>query len=212
MNCGFSNLATLKKHLLADGLTGSVQFDDVIAAIGLGVAGTIEQFCQRKFGYSAAHVQSFGADRVQFILSNTPLLSVSKTEFKQDEATGFVEQDSTFIRTIDNDNGIIYLPDQSDPGAYWSLVRFTYAGGYWWETAEPDDDVFPTPQTDGVSALPDDVRLAWLIQCKQLWSKQDKLGLGMIDKPDEQSKLNDELKLTPLVKQLLTNYVKLNLT
>lgn len=209
MNAGLSNLETLKKHLLADTMAGTKQFDAVILAIGLGAAGMLEQYCQRKFALMQ-RAESFGADRVQFILSHTPLLTVDKTEFKQDETTGFVTQAASYIRTIDFDNGVIFLPEGSDAGDYWSLVRFTYTGGYFWEMLEPDNEVYPSQITAGATALPEDLRLAWFLQCESLWSKRDKLGVGITDKPDEQAKL-DEIKLLPLVKQLLANYVKVNL-
>lgn len=210
MNAGLSNLDSLKKRLLSGGLVGGDQFDDIIQSIGLGAAAMLEQYCQRKFALQQ-RTESFGADRAQFILSHTPLLTLDKTEFKQDETTGFVTQDATFIRTIDFDNGIIYLPDEVDPGEYWSIVRFTYTGGYWWEMLEPDDDDYPSVATPNATALPDDLRLAWFLQCESLWSKRDKLGLGLTDKPDQQASL-DEIKLLPLVKQMVGSYVKTNLT
>lgn len=208
MNCGFSNLDTLKKRLKLP--EGDAQFDDVVAAIGLGLAGSIEQFCQRKFALQQV-TESFGADRIQFLLSRTPLLSLDKTEFKQDETTGFVEQDSTFIQSIDSDNGVIYLPDGNDPGKYWSTVRFTYTGGYWWEMLEPDDEAYPSQITAGAAALPDELKNAWLTICERVWSKRDKLGLALVDKPDAQSML-DDFKLGTFEKQTLSNFVKFNLT
>ena len=186
------------------------QFDFVIQLLGLGVASTFEQFCQRKFCLSST-VESFGADRVQFILSRTPLLSLDKIEFKQDESTGFVTKDLTFLRTIDQDNGIIYLPDDNDPGDYWSIVRFTYTGGYWWEMLEPDDDAYPSQNATNAAVLPDDLKQAWLLQCQSLWSQRDKLGLGITDKPEAQTAVA-KIELIPLVKQLLGNYVKQNWT
>jgi hypothetical protein len=211
VNAGFSNLDLLKKRLLAGSMQSGTQFNDVILAIGLGMAGLIEQFCQRTFAYQAGFVETFGADRVQFLLSRTPLIAVTLSEFKQDEPTGWVTQDSDYIRAIDIDNGVIYLDGHADPGLYFSQVRFTYSGGYFWESAEPDDAGFPTTVPAGVCVLPAEVVLAWMLQCEQVWAKRDKLGIGLVDKPDEQSKI-DELKLIPLVKQLLTNFVKLNLT
>lgn len=210
MNAGFSNLDTLKKRLLAGTMQSDKRFDSVLQGIGLGMAGLVEQFCQRKFALSAT-TESFGADRIQFLLSRTPLISVAKIEFKQDEATGWVEQQTTFIRTIDYDNGVIYLPDQSDPGDYWSLVRFTYTGGYWWEMLEPDNQDYPSTATAGATVLPDEIISAWLMQCEDFWSKRDKLGEGLLDTPGTQAKLED-IKLLPIVKLILGNFVKFNLT
>lgn len=210
MNAGLSNLDLLKKHLLAATLGTDPQFDTLIAAIGLGVAGMMEQTCNRKFARAAGAQEEFPGDRASFILSRFPIESVTALDSKNLESDSWTSQDTGLIKSISASAGLIYLADSHDPGAYWSKVRFTFTGGYWWETAEPNDAGYPSTLPEGAHALPDDLRLAWLLQCREVWNKIDKLNTGLIDKPDAQTNLAG-LELSPLVKQMLTNYVVMQL-
>lgn len=180
MNVGLGNLRELKAHLLAEALRADSAYDEAIAAIGKGVAALFEKFCDRKFGRVENDTETFAADRAGFVLSRFPIESVSKLEFKSDEATGFVEWTplTDYIRSIDNASGVIYLPDQADAGKYWSQLRFTFTGGYWFDTSE--DAESPEAQPAGSNALPNDLKLAWLQQCQELWNKRDKLGTGIV--------------------------------
>ncbi len=211
MNAGLSNFDTLKKHLLAGSTAKTdTRFDTAIQAIGLGTAAAIENFCQRKFFRSGADTQIIGADRCQFLLSRFPLETVTAVDLKLSEADGWEPVDLADIQTIDLKNGIVYFPDTADLGPYYGQVRITFAGGYWWETAEPDDDSYPTAPPAGSNALPSDLQLAWLMQCEVIWSKRDKLGSGLVDDPDAKSKIST-LELSPLVKQMLGQFVRYNL-
>ena len=59
--------------------------------------------------------------------------------------------------------------------------------------------------------LPDEVRTAWLMQSREIWSKLDKLGAGLADKPDGQS-ATAALEMTPLVKRMMNGYIRYQLT
>lgn len=209
MNCGLGNLTGLKRHLLAGTMQANKQFDAVIQDIGLGVAGLMEQYCNRLFARAVGDQAVFQADRASFLLPRYPVESVSQVELKLADSDDFQVQPSTFVESTSLSAGIVYLPESADGGPYWAEVRFTYTGGYFFEQLEPDDDGYPTAQPAGSKALPADLRLAWLIQCREVWNKIDKLGTGLVDKPDAQS-ATASLELSPLTKLSLANYRQMN--
>ena len=212
MNAGFSNLDTLKKQLLANSLQADKRFDAALLAIGRGAAAAFERFCQRNFTRVVDGTEIIGADHVEFLLSRFPLESVSKIERKLTEAAGWEELViNDVVKTIDLASGIVRFAGSQDMGPHDAQMRFTFTGGYWWDTAEPDDEGYPTDAPEGAALLPDDIRLAWLLHCEGIWAKRDKLGTSIVDKPAQQSDTGT-LELSPLVKQMLGDYVRYNLT
>jgi hypothetical protein len=212
MNAGFSNLDTLKHQLLGGQLKSETQFDVLLKGIGLGMARMIESACNRRFQRTVGQVDILRADQVHFLLSRYPVESVASIDTKVTEADGWTAQTvNEFVQTIDLAAGIIYLPEGADVGLYHGQVRITYTGGYWWQTLEPKEAGYVQDEATGAPAgaalIPDDLRAAWLLQCQEVWNKRDKLGLGIADKPDEQGKLS-ELRLVPLVKEMLKEYIR----
>jgi hypothetical protein len=211
MNAGFSNLDTLRKQLLPGTLANERRFDQVFTALGLGTAAAFENFCNRKFNRVADDTEILPADKCQFLLSRYPVETLTAIDLKTTEADGFVAQTvNTFVRTVDLKSGIVNCPEGADAGPWYAQVRFTYTGGFWWETLEPDDASYPSPQPAGSTALKEDLRLAWLMQCEAIWAQRDKLGIGLTDAPATQSKVA-ALDLSPLVKQMLAQFVRYNL-
>ena len=208
MNAGFSNLATLKAHLLGEALRASTEFNDVIVALGLGVAGVIERHCNRKFARAVGATDILPADRIQFLLPRFPVEAVTAIDVKSSEAEGWIAQTVTeFAKTIDLRSGIVYREDGPDAGDYSTQVRFTYTGGFFWEQLEPTDVGYPTAPPAGSNALPHDLRLAWLLQCHDAWRRRDKLGAGIAQSGDFQSALA-QCELIPLVKSNLRNFIR----
>lgn len=218
MNSGFSNLASLKAYTLAVGVRARTDWDAALTIIGQGVARAFEKYCDRKFAYTVGQLDVFGADRCQFLLSRFPVVPpVTTVEFKQDEPTGWVVQTGATgmaIQSLDADAGIVYFPDGVDCGAYFSQMRFTYTGGYFWEQLEPVDQGFPTALPAGATALPPDLLLAWYMQCAEIWKLKDKLGQGITveEKAQRISVANLEDNLLPQVKSILGQYVRFSLT
>jgi hypothetical protein len=208
MNSGFSNLATLKAHLLGDALRASTEFNEVILALGLGVAGIIERHCNRKFARAVGSTDILPADRIQFLLPRFPIESVTAIDVKRSESEGWVAQTvNEFAKTIDLRSGIVHREDGPDAGDYSTQVRFTYTGGFFWEQLEPADMGYPTAQPAASTALPHDVRLAWLLQCQDAWQRRDKLGADIAQSSDFQSALA-EIELLPFVKMNLRNFIR----
>ena len=208
MNAGFSNLNTLKQTL-TPGAKSDLRFDKVITALGLGVAAQFGNFCNRKFARVVGDTAVFSADRCEFVLPRTPLESVTLSELKIKEVDGWVAQDSTFIRAIDQGNGIINT-GSVDVGPWFGQVRFTYTGGYVWETLEPDDMAYPTIPPAGAAALPADLFNAWLLQCRHIWSLMDKIGTDLLADGSEKSIRFPE-EFAPTVEKTIGQFIRYNL-
>jgi hypothetical protein len=211
MNAGFSSLTKLKAQLLAEALRASSKYDAALLALGKGVVGQFERYCDRKFLRLENATEIIPADRIQFLLSRFPLESIASIELKDNEADGWVAQTiSTYVQTIDHENGIVNLPDAADAGAWWAKLRFTFTGGYWVDETEEGNDTLPA----GAFAVPDDLFLAWILQCKTVWQSLDKLGTKIVDvgagSSSVASTLNT-LELIPDVKQRLGQYQRYNL-
>ena len=205
MNCGLGNLDTLKRHLLpSNTMAGETRFDQVIVDLGQGVADDFENFCNRKFGRVADDTIIFQADRASFVLPRFPVEEITKVEIQVERADGWFEQEAGWLESVSLASGVVYLPEPPDAGPYWAQVRFTYTGGYWFEEREPDEEGYPSKPA-GTAALPKGLRLAWLNHCRQVWNAYDKLGTGLIEKPDVQTVIG-ELDYSASVKRTLGNY------
>ncbi|HAO80686.1 MAG TPA: hypothetical protein DCQ92_17280 [Verrucomicrobia subdivision 3 bacterium] len=214
MNAGFSNLDTLKQHLLAPALRAGVTYDVQLADLGLGMAGLIEQFCNRKFLRVENDTAVFTADRCEFLLPRTPLESVSLAELKIAETDGWVTQtDPNFIRSLNLTNGIVDCGPR-DVGPYYGQVRFTFTGGYWWGMSEPNDVDYPNNLPTGANILPGELKLAWLLQCKHVWQTIDPRGVKIVATAEgrvtPQVSFSD-LDLVPQVKETLAQFIRYSL-
>jgi len=212
MNAGFSNLDTLKKHLLAGTMKADVRFNDTIKSLGLGSAGLFANTTNRKFARVVGDTVMFPADRAEFILPRYPIESIASLELKVTETDGWVLQPATAIRAIDTRSGIVNCGDV-DLGPYYAQVRFTYTAGYWWETLEPDDDAYPSVPPVGAALVPDDLFQAWLLQCRYMWKRLDKIGVDLLKDAETVAMRAGGLveDFAPTVEKTLGNYTRYSL-
>jgi hypothetical protein len=218
VNAGFSNLWTLKNELLAKSMPDSLSFDAVITALGLGVANQFERFTNRKFCYVVNDQEVFPADRCEFLLSRFPINSgpnayggpdAVSAEKKCNEADGFFALDNCFIRVIDQANGIINTGD-IDAGRHYEQIRFTFTGGYFWNTLDKSDAGYPLQQPVGSTLLPNDLLHAWILQCRHIWKNLDKIGLDLLNDGQIRS-LRFPEDFAPTVAATLNSYKRYNL-
>src|SRR3990167_4651931 len=202
MDLDLGNSIVLKKFLLPEAQwPGDVTtFDHAISAIGKGVAGAFDRFCNRLFKRSAAHVDQFTADRAQWFVRATPLESVATVEQKYDEATGWVAITPGLININEPSGRVNFGRELYDDQ---TLIRITYAGGYWYDSSDEQNGTMPA----GATLLPAEVHLAWLTQCQHLWSIRDKTGLAVAKGPGEASKLGD-WELLMEVRRALVQYMR----
>ena len=213
MNVGLGNLAALKAHLQGIALATETRFDQIVQDVGLGVAAQMENFCDRKFARAAADQFIAQADRASFVLPRYPIETITKVEFKANDTDGWQSTgaDIPVIETTSPLSGLVYLQDDIDAGRFYNQIRITYTGGYFFETLESTDPGYPTAQPAGSTALPQDLRLAWLVQCRRVWSALDKLGTKIVDNSAAAQAALQTLDWTPEAKQLLEHYRRMQL-
>lgn len=183
MNAGLANLATLKAWLLPSSLTAGADYDTQIAAIGKGVALALERYCNRHFARTVNDIFECPADRLHVVLPRFPIEAAPTIDLRDDLTTGYVAQTYNDL-VIDHNLAAGLIKFGAWAGASTSRLKFTYTGGLWWEQLEPADQGYPTAQPTGSTAVPDDILLAWRLQCEFVWKQRDKLGLNIGEKVD----------------------------
>ena len=210
MNIGLGNLTELKGQLLAASLRSDTNYDAVITGIGLGVANLFDQYCNRTFCRTAGKVDTFSADRRHWYLNCYPVEQITAVAKCDDQADGFVASplppdESSLIQQMQLDQGyIMFIAIQ---GYFFSRIRVTYTGGFWFDTTEDGGGAMPA----GATALPAAVKSAWYLQCQHVWKRIDKLGAQIAQDPEAQSALA-AIEVIPLVKELLRPFKRMQIT
>lgn len=210
MDLALGNLASLKAQLLAPALRSGTAYDAAIAAIGAGVARNFEDYCNRLFKRTAGEADQFSANRGMWIVRRLPLESVTKLERRAGGSQDWEEL--PLAETIQNFNpvpGIIEFG--AALGSRLDQVRLTYTGGWWYETKEPADQGYPSTMPSGATPLPEDVTLAWHLQCAEIWDKRDRLGIGIVDKPEVRVQIG-KMDYGSQVKRILDGMVRFQMT
>lgn len=208
MNAGLSNLVTLKQQLLAEALRATTKYDAQLEAIGKGVAGLLEKYCSRKFARVEDDTFICSADREAVYLPRYPIEDITAVALKADQETGW-ETQTSFVINRNDASGHVYWGSYAGPD--YAQLRFTYTGGYWFDETEENNDTIP----DGATALPDDLRLAWLLQCRLVWQSIDKLGQDIVKTGSSSQFVTGTLAglaLNDQVKELLGGYRRFQLT
>lgn len=210
MNAGLSNLATLKAWLLPAAMLEATDYDAQILAIGLGTAAQLEEFCNRKFARTVGDTFEASADRAHVVLPRFPVEVLTAVE-QRDTSEDAWQDIASRILTKDLPKGFIEFG--ADQGVYYSRLKFTFTGGFFWNQLEPDEDNYPTELPAGATAVPANLQLAWRLQCEWIWTKRDKLGLTIAEKTD--NVFGGSLAKVVLldgVKELLRPFVRYSLT
>lgn len=231
MNAGFSNLDFLKKQLLADSLATSTRFDARILTIGLGVADSFGQYCNREFVYDTGIQEVFGGDRPFWFTRRAPVTQFTKVElryFRSDAWTNISGQPLS----ADEEKGLIDFGYTL--GRNPIQVRLTYNGGFWFNTLEPKElgyidvhapqfnTLLPADITGNAAGidyrkflLPAALQMAWVTQCRKVWEAIDKVGEDIL-KTGSNARQTAEvlagLDLVPQVKLILDKYTRYQLT
>ena len=205
MNAGFSSLTALKAQLLAEALRQDTSYDTQITALGLGVAGAMEKFCNRKFYRTANDTVIFTADRESFTVPRYPLESIASIHLKTTDAEGWVQQSSTLIITSSATSGVVRFG--ANLGGETDLIKLTYTGGYYWDITEDDSGSQPS----GSTALPGDILFAWILQCKKVWEVMDPVGMKIVPSKNAPQLVGLSLaglELVPQVKDMLNGHIR----
>lgn len=217
MNAGLSNLATLKAWLLPAAMVAGTDFDGQIAAIGKGVAGQLESYCNRQFVRTAGDVFECTADREHLALPRYPVETITTLEMQYSLADGWQAQTplTDIIWNQALDRGLLYFGFRQAITPLWRM-RITYTGGYFFEQLEPADNGFPTAVPAGSTAVPANLFLAWQLQCEHIWTQRDKLGLAIgHDVHASNARVVPalaQIQLLPQVTDLARSFIRYSLT
>jgi hypothetical protein len=143
-------------------------------------------------------------------LNAFPVEAITCNEKKDDEKDGFLTyplppDGSSLIQQMQLDQG--YIMFISIQGYYFSRIRITYTGGFWFDTTEDGSGVMPA----GATLLPAAVKSAWYLQCQHVWKRWDKLGAQIAQDGEGQSALS-AIEVIPLVKELLRPFKRMQIT
>lgn len=185
MNLGLGNLITLKTQVLAPELVASTDWDSKLAKIGLGVAASFDRYCNRQFAYAEVAMDSFSADRLNWCLSRYPVTGIQEVNARTDLQSAWVNQGvvTSAIQNWHAESGVVEFGFVQ--GSATGLVEIQYTGGYWFDAADADDEEealgdWPESLPDGATLLPADITEAWLLQCQNVWEKNDTLAKTLL--------------------------------
>lgn len=206
INAGLGPLSQLKQFILAESLVPQTSFDATLTAIGLGVAGMFSRHCNRDWDYGADNKDEATANRSFLVARRFPLdlsvpLVVERCDSLVDGLPSWVVVPGAAYN-VGPEAGMIYLAGYQ--GSYLSRLRLSSAGGYWWPGLS---DAKP----DGAVQVPDQLRLAWLLQCQALWLVRDDLGKAIAGSSGGTALLGLSLvgyDLVPEVKALLASFIR----
>lgn len=205
MDLNLGESGVLERFILPEALWNSpTVYQTPLAFIGKGVAALFDRYCNRKFKRNAAHVDTFTAERDHYFLSAAPVESITTVHIKTDHTEGWVLESDAFINLHEASGRCSF---GSQRGADTTLIKVTYAGGYWYDATETQDDTMPAEAT----LLPSDLHMAWLMQCQHQWGARDKIGTALSSPVGEADK-QGELDLVPAVKRILDSYIRYQMT
>lgn len=200
MNLGLGNLKELKAHLLAEELRTDTSWDAQITAIGKGVAGAFESFCSRRFARVVGAQDEFSAVHAHVVLHRYPIETVTTVEYREGNFSSWLPMPE-LLASWGFESGLVVFVEE--PGEFPARIRLTYTGGYWFDETEDGTGVAPSTAFH----LPDDLKLAWLQQCRTLWGAFPKLGTPINQVSTAQVMQN----FTPQVEETLRSYRRITL-
>lgn len=193
-------LSTLKSHLLAPAAAARTDFDTALGLIGLGVAIKFENFCNRKFAYTEDAEITLPANQLVFSVPRFPIIG-SVAAVLQPSGGGSTTTITGDISQTDLAAGLVHF--ESMPGTVHDRVILTYTGGFWIPTGAEGDD-----QPANSSELPDDLKLAYVEQCRAVAQAQGLFSTAAMpgDTASDNRVISREIKLLPDVVEILMQY------
>lgn len=200
---GLGTLGQLKRFLMNAAEVESSTYDAAIAVIGKGVSKMFDYRTGRVLRRAEDAVETCPAYRSGYRAKHFPIESISRFEAKYNEVYGWADVVVTSaVENIEYENGILrmYEAVMRDAGQF----RITLTGGYWVDISDDDSGTLP----EGATALPDDLKMAWYLQCQHIWLNRDNLGIAYAPSGEVKSKpiSMEKVTLLPLVGMTLANY------
>lgn len=202
MDLLLGNLADVKTAVLPSALATSTDFDAVLQQIGAGVAAALQRACNRQFARVENATFVTSAERSSLVVDRYPIESVSKIEIRDDPTTGWVEQ-TGLVWNLQEEAGLVFF--NGIVGSSRSLVRVTFTGGWWYDTEEDYTGTLP----EGATALPPDLKNAWLMQCQHEFERRAKMSEQTLAR--DKASATQDVELLPFVNTVVTQYRRLAL-
>ena len=193
------SLTQLKAQLLPPALRSRTDFDAQLTTLADGVQLMMERYCARKFLRTVGAVEKFSANNEVFSLSRFPLESISSASLVT--ASGDTTAITADIQVYFNEAGLVHF--SNTPGAQLDIVSITFTGGYWWDASDAQDG---GSIPNGATALPADLKLAYVSQIKAVCEAQNLFGTAAAG--SKEGKITAAVELLPLVKEALNPYRK----
>lgn len=207
MNLTLGTLATLKAALLPSGSVSRTDWDDVLARLGRGVAAVFARHCNRQWAWQEDAQFTAPAPCIGLALDRYPVADVSALELKNAGEEGEDAWHSILgsMASVHEPSGIVQFIGIE--GAEGELIRATFDGGYWFDDSEEQDG----EQPEGSTLLPDDLALAWTMQCQDVAESLSLFKHGALRPVDKQKgeRALAEMTLIPAVKDILAKFRKL---
>ena len=104
------------------------------------------------------------------VLSHYPIESVASIGLQEAGESVFTTQ-TEIVDNIQHKAGIVWLA--TELGTRRALIRATYTGGYWYDPSDDGTGTLPT----GATLLPADLKEAWFLACRTIWTSLDIKGV-----------------------------------
>lgn len=200
MNAGFSSLTRLKQAIMPSSLWASVQYDDAVTDIGLGVAEMLADYCGRQFAYQVGDTFIQDAARLVMAVPRYPVNEWAAVAI-QGSPTDAWEDISGSVTRYEGSSGVLYF--RHAPGTEAGSLRVTYTGGYWWDSTEDRSGTIPA----GAVPLPMALFNAWTLQVQAITQSRDLFGLVAAQAAAvEKTARPSEAHLLPAVVSLINPY------
>lgn len=202
MDLIIGNLKTLKDNLLPAAQAVDTTFDAGLQTLGKGVAAMMERHCARSFSRVVGDTYQAPGGGACYVLPRFPVEAVTcDLKYPYDSAWSGA---SDLITNWDAASGIVNFA--TPVAVTTALVRFTFTGGYWIDTTEDASGSQPA----GSAAMPQDLVLAWITQCQDIFTKRETALRRAFTPSAEKATLGD-YELSPMVKSILETYRRITL-
>lgn len=193
---GYRDLDFLKARLLPADMGEDSDYDADLMEIGKGVADAFDTYTGRKLRRQAGAVHECAADADSVVLTSYPIETITSV------VISYFGIDTTLNDAItgrNNKAGIIHF--SGAPGSHEETLKITSTGGFWCD----DGNAMP----GGATAIPDDLVLAWIQQCRAVCEAEDTFRQKGAGKDAKKGGLEiGSLELLPGVMKTLNRYMR----
>jgi hypothetical protein len=172
-------------------------------------------------GYSLAWVATYGSDSAEASVLQEATIALAVGDGQKDIAFAqpFAAAPVVVCQVVTPEGGVLIssAPSLVTVSGFRALLSWQIdAAGYALNYLAIAQDAAAAAATlpTGAAALPDDLKLAWLLQCEHIWSLRDKLGVNVAASAKSAADVAGlaSMQLLPAVADTLRDYRRYTLT